>query len=517
MKISTQKILQFFRLKSNGFTNRFAFSPALADTKGFLINNIHSFGSRLKSFRFEEALTIFGEKLTHFTEKVRSIGFHASMDELEKTKLGIFNQLNFFGLVGGIVAPIAGIFDHSKLPALAWIIACSPAIISVLVFWLNSKRRYEIAMISYFILYPVFTSLVYVGGINLGIQLFFILYGILSVFFIPRISHMLFSIAFSMVSYFMLAVVLKNYQYQLEKANYTFYLFNQALAIVFIFYGLFIIKRENTGYQFSILAKNRELHRTNLEIEKQRGIIADKAAQLEQQTIQLAELNSLKNKLFSVISHDLKTPMYALRNLFQNMRDNDLPPQEIKDLLPDVVNELNYTTGLMENLLQWARSQMQANSVRPQELDVQKLSKEVTQLLRIQAEAKHIHIKLKVNRQMFVYADKDMINLVLRNLVSNAIKFTPEKGEILIEAEERPAMIEISVRDNGVGISQENIQKLFNEYYTSKGTANESGTGLGLMLCKEFLTRNGGQMKIQSEEGKGSVFSFTLPTANTQA
>ena len=517
MKLSPQKLLQFFRLKSNGSPEKFAFSPALVDTKGFLLNNFYSFGSRLRSFRFDEALTIFGEKVAYFTERIRTIGFTPSMEELEKTKLGIFNQLNFFGLVGGIVAPIAGIFDNSKLPALAWVIACSPAIISVLVFWLNSKRKYEIAMISYFILYPVFTSLVFVGGINLGIQLFFILYGILSVFFIPKLSHMFFSIAFSMVSYFMLAVVLKNYQYQLEKANYSFYLFNQALAIVFIFYGLFIIKRENTGYQFSILAKNRELHRINLEIEKQKGIIADKAELLQQQTIELAELNSLKNKLFSVISHDLKTPMYALRNLFQNMRDSDLPPHEIKDLLPDVVNELNYTTGLMENLLQWARSQMQSNSVHPQELDIRKLSTEVSQLLRIQAEAKQIHIKLKVSRQTIAYADKDMINLVLRNLVSNAIKFTPEKGEIMIQAEEKRSMIEVSVKDNGVGISQENIQKLFSEYYTSKGTANESGTGLGLMLCKEFLTRNGGQMKVESEEGKGSVFSFTLPIVNTQA
>ncbi|HKP31084.1 MAG TPA: HAMP domain-containing sensor histidine kinase, partial [Chitinophagaceae bacterium] len=332
-----------------------------------------------------------------------------------------------------------------------------------------------------------------------------------------RLSHMFFSIAFSMVSYFMLAVVLKNYQYQLEKANYTFYLFNQALAIIFIFYGLFIIKRENTGYQFSILAKNRELHRINLEIEKQKGVIADKAALLEEQTIQLAELNSLKNKLFSVISHDLKTPMYALRNLFQNMRDHDLPPQEIKDLLPDVVNELNYTTGLMENLLQWARSQMQSNSVHPQELDIQKLSTEVSQLLKIQADAKQIHINLKVNKQIVAFADKDMINLVLRNLVANAIKFTPENGEIRIQAKKTEANIEVSVIDNGVGISKENIQKLFNEYYTSKGTANESGTGLGLMLCKEFLTRNGGQMKIESEEGKGSVFSFTLPISGKQA
>jgi signal transduction histidine kinase len=283
------------------------------------------------------------------------------------------------------------------------------------------------------------------------------------------------------------------------------------IAIAFIFYGLYLIKEENTGYQFSILRKNRELHRNNLEIEKQKAVIAEKAELLEEKTVQLTELNSLKNKLFSVISHDLKTPMYALRNLFQNVQEYNLPPEEIKKLLPDVVNELNYTTGLMENLLQWAKSQMQANSVRPQQLEVVHVIDEVTQLLTIQAQAKNIRLESNVDQPFQVYADRDMANLVLRNLVANAIKFTPENGKITIRAKEVRSFIEISVIDTGVGISKENLDKLFNEYYTSKGTANESGTGLGLMLCKEFLTKNGGNLRVESEEGKGSTFAFTLP------
>jgi len=443
--------------------------------------------------------------------EINSIGATEGMDELEIRRLRIFNQLNFLGIITGITMPISGLFSNGKLPALTWFVACAPAMISVLVLWLNHLRKYEQAIIVYFVFYPVVTSLVYLGGLNLGIELFFILYGILSVFFIQNVSHMLFSIGLSMVSYFMLAVVLKHYTFQLEVANYAFYLFNQVIAIAFIFYGLYLIKEENTGYQWSILRKNRELHRSNLEINKQKAVIAEKAEQLEEQTIQLTELNSLKNKLFSVISHDLKTPMYALRNLFQNVQEYNLPAEEMKKLLPDVVNELNYTTGLMENLLQWAKSQMQSNSVRPQQLEVVNVITEVTQLLTIQAQAKNIRLESRVDQPFQVYADKDMANLVLRNLVANAIKFTPEKGKITIRAKENRSFIEISVTDTGVGISQENLDKLFNEYYTSKGTANESGTGLGLMLCKEFVAKNGGQMRVESEEGKGSTFSFTLP------
>ncbi len=111
-----------------------------------------------------------------------------------------------------------------------------------------------------------------------------------------------------------------------------------------------------------------------------------------------------------------------------------------------------------------------------------------------------------------VYADKDMINLVLRNLLSNAIKFTPADGSISVEAKELRSHIEISVQDTGTGISQEGLQRLMDEnYYSTRGTGGEAGTGLGLMLCKEFLSRNGGRMDIKSEPGKGSIFSFTLP------
>jgi len=521
-----QETLNYFQGKIKSFST--------ADLRQSLYNRASSVQSRVKAISlrqsggnlrrwlteilvdtkrrgFKGSLKGLQKKTVESWYEINSIGAIEGMEELEIRKLRIFNQLNFLGIITGITVPISGIFTDSRLPAMTWLVACAPAMISVLVLWLNHLRKYEQAIIVYFIFYPVVTSLVYLGGLNLGIELFFILYGILSVFFIQSISHMLFSIGLSMVSYFMLDVVLKHYQYQLELKNYLFYLFNQVIAIAFIFYGLYLIKEENTGYQWSILRKNRELHRSNLEIEKQKMEIADKAELLEEKTQQLTELNSLKNKLFSVISHDLKTPMYALRNLFQNVQEYNLPAEEIKNLLPDVVNELNYTTGLMENLLQWAKSQMQSNAVRPQKLEVVHLINEVTQLLKIQAEAKNIRLESHVDQQFQVYADRDMVNLVLRNLVANAIKFTPAKGKIIIRAQEKRSFIEISVTDNGVGISDENIDKLFNEYYTSKGTANESGTGLGLMLCKEFLAKNGGQMKVQSQEGKGSTFSFTLP------
>jgi signal transduction histidine kinase len=279
-----------------------------------------------------------------------------------------------------------------------------------------------------------------------------------------------------------------------------------------IFCGLLLIKNENTRYQEQSRDKNWQLRRSNLKVLRQKADITGKATLLEEQTQQLTELNSLKNKLFSVIAHDLKAPLYALRNLFRNVELYDLPGDEIKRLVPEVINELTYTTGLMENLLQWAKSQMQAEAVRPQLLDIAGIAKEVLQLLRLQADAKKIYIDSKIEHPIFVYADKDMVNLVLRNLLSNAIKFTPAEGLIFLDARELRSSIEISVQDTGMGISREGLQRLMeHNYYSTRGTRGEAGTGLGLMLCKEFLSRNGGQMNIQSEPGKGSIFSFTLP------
>jgi len=431
---------------------------------------------------------------------VKSIGSSETMDDYEKRKLGIFNQLNFFQLITGICIPLVGFFNNKMLPNWTWLIASLPAVISMGVLLLNANKKYETAIIFYFICYPVVTSIVYMSGINAGLELFFILYGILSVFFLQKLSHMLFSVSLSMISYFMLVVLWRNYRFQLETINIFLYLFNQFAGVVFIFYGLFLIKKENAVYQSNVLSKNRE--------------IEENAALLHKQTVELTELNGVKNKLFSVIAHDLKVPMYALRNLFSNIHLQKIPAKEIKAMMPDVINNLNYTTGLMENLLQWAKCQMQSEAIKIQPLDITKMATDIIHLLQLQAEAKGIEVECTINGPIMVMADKDMIALVLRNLLSNAIKFTPAKGEVVIGINEAASDVEIFVKDTGMGMSQEVIQKINrNDYFSTNGTASEPGTGLGLMLCREFLLKNGGRLFIESKPGKGSTFCFSLPTS----
>lgn len=463
---------------------------------------IHSLAATLRNQCFQ------------FIEIIRTLGFAAGMDEYEKRKLSIFNQVNLFQFCAGLLVPVILIVNDANLDFFSAFVIISPPLISLLVLYLNSVWQQAAALISYFILYPFFTSLAYINGLDMGVELFFVLYGILSVFFLKEISHIIFSIAFNMVNYFMLAVVLSTYRYSLEANFRFFYLFNQLLAIGFIFYGLYLIKKENADYQQGILYTNEELKRMNEEINRQKEEIAEKARQLEQQAIRLNEIDAFKNRLFTIVSHDLKAPLYAMRNLFTDIQENRIPATVMNNLLPQVVKDMNYVTGLTDNLLHWAKSQMQTATINPQLLDMSALIDETVKQQRLQAELKGIKISGEVSEGMFVNADRDMISLALRNLLSNAIKFTPRDGSITAGANEMDSSVEVFVTDTGAGISADALEKIRgNNYYSTKGTANESGTGLGLMLVKEFLEKNNGQLHIESRPGQGSTFSFTLPKA----
>jgi two-component system, sensor histidine kinase and response regulator len=461
-----------------------------------------------------------------FQKKIKSIGYLTGMDEYERRKLGIFNVLNVIGFMIGIFIPISGMFVADiNLSPFAWGVTFSPAMVSITVLICNYYKRHELGALTYFIMYPILTAIVYRVSFDVGIELFFILYGVLSVFFLQNILYIAFSLALTLSCYFYFFVYTRDYTEFLVDINFPLYMLNHILPAGFIFYALLLIKKENTQYQLNILTKNRELHRVNLEIKKQKEVINEKARLLEEknavidekakllqkQTSELTALNTMKNKLFSVISHDLKAPLYALRNLFKTMHQYDVPGEDVKLHIPEVIKDLNHTTALTENLLSWVKSQMQINSTQQQLLEISEIVKECTDLLRLQAQLKAINIATEIPDKCYIYSDKDMISLVVRNLLSNAIKFTGAGGHILVGAIDNPSHVEIFVMDNGVGMDSATLTRLFkNEFYSSKGTANETGTGLGLLLCNEFLAKNNGSMFVSSEPGKGSMFSFII-------
>jgi signal transduction histidine kinase len=233
------------------------------------------------------------------------------------------------------------------------------------------------------------------------------------------------------------------------------------------------------------------------------------------QNTELQQLNATKDKFFSIISHDLKGPLNSLSSfsgLLINYFDS-LSKEEIQTLARDLDKSLKNLFALLENLLEWSRSQTGAIEFRPEAFNLSELIGENIDLLTAQARTKEITLHYPNAQPITVMAHKNSVTTVIRNLISNAIKFTPKGGTITLAATKNNEEALITIADTGVGMSREVIDKIFriDAKHSTKGTADEKGTGLGLVLCKDFVEKNRGSIGVQSEEGKGSTFYFTLP------
>lgn len=257
-----------------------------------------------------------------------------------------------------------------------------------------------------------------------------------------------------------------------------------------------------------IRKQNRELLELNASLEEQ----------VAQRTEELREANATKDKFFSLIAHDLKSPFNALLGLSDAMLENwEVFEDEMKlEFVQDIYNSSKNTYALLQNLLEWSRSQIDSVKVEPTVFKPSEIVQENLDVLKQHAESKQILIANKINHEISCLADKNMISTVFRNLISNAIKFTEPEGNITITSCSKNNHQEFCIIDNGIGMDEKTRNSLFhlNSKTQRFGTSNESGTGLGLHLCKELVEKNGGQLSVTSKENEGSTFCFTLPLAN---
>lgn len=265
-----------------------------------------------------------------------------------------------------------------------------------------------------------------------------------------------------------------------------------------------------------------ELQRTNIQLAQQISEKNTALNALEKSELELHESNETKDKFFSIIAHDLKSPFNVMHGFSKLLNDkfDDFTVPEQREYVSYLHQSVQQTHKLLDNLLLWSLSQKGALEFKPEIVKLNLLSAETIELLSEVASGKSIRIKDEIQEDIFLLADPNMLSTVLRNLVSNAIKFTPKGGEIVINArrlsgENKINFCEISVKDNGLGISPDTQSKLFllGEKRLAKGTEDESGTGLGLVLCKEFVEKHDGRIWLNSELGKGSTFYFTIPTS----
>lgn len=274
-------------------------------------------------------------------------------------------------------------------------------------------------------------------------------------------------------------------------------------SILFLLLALVILisQRRKRRINYLLSDKNQELERTN-----------QKLIQSEQN---LMELNATKDKFFSIIAHDLKNPFNALLGFSELLEKNydTFTKEEVKEYINVIYESSQSLFKLLDNLLQWSRTQTNSISYHPEQFELLPLIMQEVNFLHINADKKKIKIMVDADKSISAFADKNITSSVIRNLISNAIKFTNTNGNVEVRVKDVSPNIEVSISDSGIGIDNDDLDKIFqlNSSISNKGTANEDGTGLGLLLCKEFTEMNHGRIWATSNKGKGSTFYFTIP------
>ena len=242
-------------------------------------------------------------------------------------------------------------------------------------------------------------------------------------------------------------------------------------------------------------------------------INAEQALKINEE--KLKHLNATKDKLFSIIAHDLRSPFNSILGFSQHLRENirNYKFEESEKYLDTINSTAQSTFNLLVNLLSWAKQQTGQTIYNPENLNLQQIVNEVVDLLSSSAKIKNITINYALPKKISIFADKNMLKTILQNLISNAVKFTNPDGIIRIYAVQYSGKVEITISDNGIGMGKKSIGKLFEieTNASTSGTLNEPGSGLGLIICREFVEKHGGKIRVESKKGKGSDFKFSIP------
>lgn len=275
-----------------------------------------------------------------------------------------------------------------------------------------------------------------------------------------------------------------------------------AIGLVF-FIGL-------TGY---LVYANSKRKKINVYLREKNTVITTQNEKIHEHNARLEKLNGVKTQLISIISHDFRSPLHTLQGFIQLMDNDALKKEEIVLMTQQINGKLGVTLHLIENLLHWAISQMNGLVLHPKSFDMKEVVDENVSLVQLLADSKNITIESALPEETAVFADKDTLNITLRNLMTNAIKFSKHGDRLSLSAVTKGNYLQVSVKDTGIGISEKRQKTLFEGMVsdTVAGTRNEKGTGLGLALCKELVEKNGGKIWVESELGKGSDFIFTVP------
>ncbi|NBC26637.1 MAG: tetratricopeptide repeat protein [Bacteroidetes bacterium] len=261
-----------------------------------------------------------------------------------------------------------------------------------------------------------------------------------------------------------------------------------------------------------LIRSNQKRKRANRLLVKSNRQLKQLNKTVENQKDELERLNNIKTKLFAIIAHDLRGPLSSLQSMLYLLREHELSEDETHKLITSLEKNMLENSSMMDNLLGWAKSQMNGISVNKRPFDLKHAIESVLEQFTLQAESKGVEFILELPKNSTVCADYDLLKLVLRNLIANAIKFSYANSRIHIGADHAgDSTFRVYVKDHGIGIAKENRSKIFtDDHFTSQGTNSEKGSGLGLNLCKEYIENHGESIWFETEEGEGSTFYFTI-------
>jgi two-component system, sensor histidine kinase and response regulator len=301
-----------------------------------------------------------------------------------------------------------------------------------------------------------------------------------------------------------IAIIQAKYDSEIKNTQIDLLTKNSRTQRILIYIGLFLL----VVFVVILIRSNRRGRRVN-------QLLAEKNNLINEQTHQLMGLNSTKDKLFSIIGHDMRSPLASLRGLMDLISSSAMTQEEFAEMSKKLKKNLDHVHADLENLLSWAQTQQQGLTPVFENVLLCDAVQDKIELYSEAIKVKSIQVVNSVGKDACVHADKNHVGLVIRNLIGNAIKFSHPKGSIKIDCAEVDSKIKISVSDTGTGISSDELNKLFKpgSHFSKPGTQNEKGIGLGLMLVKEFVELNNGTIEVSSDLGKGSTFTFYLRKA----
>jgi two-component system, sensor histidine kinase and response regulator len=451
--------------------------------------------------------------LHHWWQQIGEIGLSPEMPAYQYRRGYAYNQMNFTGLCLSATRFSYLLFSSHSYPVWDLFVNALPVIFCILMGAWMAFRVYSMTKLFSFILFPLLLLYISIDVHDRGVIAYFIPYLIYPFFFLHNPKKILITFGVAAVCFcasFTIEVFhLFNPRHE-HNPPLELISFSGSLMLVFI--SLYAIKFQVWMYERTIMKQTSELEVRNASIRRQHSIMSLQKEKLE-------ESNRTKAKLFSIISHDLRVPLRGLQLLFASGVNPKESLAKLEENLPELRAELKKTASLFENLLNWAKIQMQETVILEEPVALQDLVFQQTEMLHQKAGRKGVCIDVDVSPDP-LYSDRNILEIVLRNLLSNAIKFSRQGGSIFIRGRRSEARSEarsegqylLEVEDQGIGIDGPSLQKIQRKsFHTSLGTKNEKGTGLGLIICTDLIEKCGGSLVIDSEEGKGTTVRIVLP------